>query len=206
MGLTFSVSPHFMSMLSRSVVSDSLWLHGLHHTRLLCPWESPGKYTGVGWHSLLQRIFPTQGSNLGFLHCRQILYHLSHQGTPLNVFQRNEIFQVEKTWRGLCGQNKKGTNNIKRSQRRQTRPQISFKGVGGKYDWDWIAFHIVLDHVVRGERYDDADWKPVNYLWGYFTCPFERRVAWTGLTMQGMKLITFRVSLVAQSVKNSFAM
>ena len=37
---------------------------------------------GVGFHSLLQGIFPTQGSNLGLLHCRQILYHLSHQGSP----------------------------------------------------------------------------------------------------------------------------
>ena len=43
--------------------------------------DSPDKNTGVGCHSLLQRIFPTQGSNLGFLHCRQMLYHLSHQGS-----------------------------------------------------------------------------------------------------------------------------
>ena len=50
--------------------------------RLLCPWNSPGKNTGAGCHFLLQRIFPTQGSNLGLLHCRQILYHLSHQGSP----------------------------------------------------------------------------------------------------------------------------
>ena len=48
----------------------------------LCPLHSPGKNTGVGCHSLFQGIFPTQGSNLGFLHCRQILYHLSHQGSP----------------------------------------------------------------------------------------------------------------------------
>ena len=39
--------------------------------------DSPGKNTGVGCHSLLQGIFPTQGSNLGLLHCMQILYHLS---------------------------------------------------------------------------------------------------------------------------------
>ena len=47
--------------------------------------EPPGKpkNTGVGCHSLLQGIFPTQGSNLGLLHCRQILYFLSHQGSPL---------------------------------------------------------------------------------------------------------------------------
>ena len=35
--------------------------------------------TGVGWHSLLQDIFKTQGSNPGLLHCRQILYHLSQR-------------------------------------------------------------------------------------------------------------------------------
>ena len=49
-------------------------------TRLLCPWDFLGKSTGVGCHFLLQRIFPTQGSNPGLLHCRQTLYHLSHQG------------------------------------------------------------------------------------------------------------------------------
>ena len=52
-------------------------------TRLLCPWDPPGKNTGVSCHFLLQRIFPTQGSNPGLLHCRQSLYHLSHQGSPL---------------------------------------------------------------------------------------------------------------------------
>ena len=42
---------------------------------------SPGKNTGGDCHSLLQGIFPTQGSNLGLLHCRQILYRLIHQGS-----------------------------------------------------------------------------------------------------------------------------
>ena len=41
---------------------------------------SPSKNTGLGCHDLLQGIFPTQESNLGLPHCRQILYHLSHQG------------------------------------------------------------------------------------------------------------------------------
>ena len=45
--------------------------------------NSPGKNTGVGCHALLYGIFPTQGSNTGLVHCRQILYHLSHQGSPL---------------------------------------------------------------------------------------------------------------------------
>ena len=51
-------------------------------TRLLCPWDSPGKNTGVGCHALLQRIFPTQGSNPGLLHCRQILSHMSCKEVP----------------------------------------------------------------------------------------------------------------------------
>ena len=80
---------------SRSVVSDSLRPHESQHARprcpsptqapiisdsvqphrlwLLCPWDSPGKDTGVGCHSPLQR-FPIQGLNSGLLHCRQILY------------------------------------------------------------------------------------------------------------------------------------
>ena len=63
--------------LAVSVRSDSLQPYGLWPDRLLCPWDSPGKNTGVGCHALLQGIFPTQGSNLyrlWFLHCRQILY------------------------------------------------------------------------------------------------------------------------------------
>ena len=62
-------------------MSDSLPPQGLQSARLLCPWNSPGKNTGVGCHSLLQGIFLTQGLNAGLLHCKQILYHLSHQGS-----------------------------------------------------------------------------------------------------------------------------
>ena len=58
-------------------MSDSVRPHGLQPTRLLHPWDSPGKNTGVGCHALLQRIFPTQESNPGLPHSRQILYHLS---------------------------------------------------------------------------------------------------------------------------------
>ena len=58
---------------SRSVLSDSLRPRGLQPTRLLCPWDSPGKNTGVGGHFLLQGIFPTQGSNQGLPQCRQTL-------------------------------------------------------------------------------------------------------------------------------------
>ena len=57
--------------------------HGLEPARLLCPRDFPGKNTGVGSHSLLQGIFPTQGLNLGLLRWKQILYYLSHQGSLL---------------------------------------------------------------------------------------------------------------------------
>ena len=68
--------------VSCSAVSDSLWPHGLELTSLLCPWNSPGKNTGVGCHSLLQGILLIQRSNPVLLHCRQILYHLSHRRRP----------------------------------------------------------------------------------------------------------------------------
>ena len=70
---------------------DPMWL--------LCPWDFPGKNTRVGWYFLFQGIFPTQGWNLGLLHCSQILYHLSHQGSPCkepNVFAQNStVLQVQ---------------------------------------------------------------------------------------------------------------
>ena len=66
--------------VSCSAMSNSLQPHGLQPASLLCSWDSAGKNTGVGRHSLFQGISPTQGLNLGLLHCGQILYHLSHQG------------------------------------------------------------------------------------------------------------------------------
>ena len=57
-----------------SVVSDSLWPH-----RLYSSWNSPSQNIGVSSLSLLQGIFPTQGLNPGLLHCRRILYQLSHK-------------------------------------------------------------------------------------------------------------------------------
>ena len=51
----------------------------------LCPWNSPGKNTGVCFHALLQGIFPTPGSDPGLPNCRRILYRLNHQGSPYGV-------------------------------------------------------------------------------------------------------------------------
>ena len=69
-------------------MSNSFWPHGLYSP------YSPGQNTGVGNLSLLQVIFPTQGSNPGLLHCRQILYQLSYQGSPMtnldNIFKSRD--------------------------------------------------------------------------------------------------------------------
>jgi len=62
---------------SHAAVSASFWPHVVYS-----PWDSPGQNTGVGSLSLLQGIFPDQGSNPGLPHCRQILYQLSNKGNP----------------------------------------------------------------------------------------------------------------------------
>ena len=67
-------------MLSHSVMSDSLQSHRLYPIRFLCPWDSPGKNTGVGCHALLQGIFPTQISNAWLLH----LLHWQEEPLTLN--------------------------------------------------------------------------------------------------------------------------
>ena len=61
-------------MRAKSLQSCRFFETPLYPTRPLCPWESPGKNTGVGCHFLLAGISPTQGSTLCLLHCRQILH------------------------------------------------------------------------------------------------------------------------------------
>ena len=71
---------HFVQLSineSCSIVSNYLQPYGLYS-----PWNFPGQNTGVASLSLLQRVFSTQGLNPGIPHCRQILYQLSHKGSP----------------------------------------------------------------------------------------------------------------------------
>ena len=68
-----------LKVVSLSVASDSWQSHEQQPTRFLCPWNSPGQNPRVGCHSLLQGIFLTQEWNPCLLHCRKILYQLSHQ-------------------------------------------------------------------------------------------------------------------------------
>ena len=73
-------------------------------TKLLHPWDFQGKSTGVGCHFLLQRIFPTQGSNPGLLHCRQTIYCLSQQGSPwINPTHPSLILNITSLKRHFLG-------------------------------------------------------------------------------------------------------
>ena len=65
-------------------MSNPVQPYGLQPARLLCPWDSLGKNTGVGHHALLQRIFLTLGSNLHLLHWQADSLPLSHLGSPYN--------------------------------------------------------------------------------------------------------------------------
>ena len=76
--------PQDMCVLAKSLQSClTLRPHGLQPSRVLCPWDFPGKNTGVGCHALLQGIFQTQKSNPN-LSCigRHVLYHQRHLGSP----------------------------------------------------------------------------------------------------------------------------
>ena len=74
-------------------MSNSLELHGLYS-----PWNSPGQNTGVRSLPLLEGIFPTQGLNPGFLHCRQILFQLSHKRSPRILAWVSYPFSSRSSW------------------------------------------------------------------------------------------------------------
>ena len=70
--------------------------------QLLCPWDFPGKNTGVGCYFLLQGIFQTQASNQSLLHCRQILYHPSHQRRLKAGISSVQFNSVTQSYPTLC--------------------------------------------------------------------------------------------------------
>ena len=83
-----SKTPVLNLIVTGSVMSNS-GTPGTVACWLFCPWDSPGQNTGVGSHSLLRGIFRTQRLKRGLLHCRQILYHLNHQGSHLSYMLKS---------------------------------------------------------------------------------------------------------------------
>ena len=80
--------------------------------QLLCPWNYLGKNTGVGSHSLLQGVFPTQGLNSGLLYCRQTLYHLSHQGSPEFSLKTYKFLATIFSWPLTKGRFRRKKENV----------------------------------------------------------------------------------------------
>ena len=92
-----------MCLLSHSVMSDPWRPYELQPTRVLCPWDFPGKNTGLGSYSILQGIFLSQGSNLCLLHYRQFFFclnHLSQQGSPYCPSKMKKLShpRLRKSW------------------------------------------------------------------------------------------------------------
>ena len=113
--------------------------------------DSPGKNTGVGCHALLQGIFPTQGLNPSLPHCRQILYLLSHQGSPCRskcghiTFLESES-EVAQTCPTLC------------DPMDCSLPGSSVHGIFQAIVLEWIAISFS-----RGSS-QPRDWTPVSRI------------------------------------------
>ena len=85
-------------VLSHSFMTDSLWPQDCSPPGPSVHGDSPGKNTGVCCHALLQGIFLNQGSNPGLLHCRWVLYQLSHQ----NFHEECERKELSKSLNAWC--------------------------------------------------------------------------------------------------------
>ena len=105
---------HACCMLSCSVVSDSMWPHGLQPTRLLCPWDFPGKSTRVGYHALFEGIFPTQGWNTHLsclLHWQAGSLPQAPPGKPLRYMcGQHRILSLHRLWENQ-GRNNSNSDN-----------------------------------------------------------------------------------------------
>ena len=139
---------------SCSVVSDSLRPHGLYS-----PWNSPGKNTGVGSLSLLQEIFPTQGSNPVLPHCRWILYQLSHKGSPRILEWVHYPFSSRSSWprnqtRVPCILTNWAIREAQAPQRGQNLDKKGGMGweVGGRFKRERTYVHLWLIHVAVWQK------------------------------------------------------
>ena len=105
--------PHFIWIITHSY---SLMSNSTKSTGFLCPWNSRSKNTGVSGHSLLQGIFLMQGSNLAFLHCRQILNHWAsreaHQDYRFSSVQLlSRVWLFATPWTAACQASLSFTNS-----------------------------------------------------------------------------------------------
>ena len=137
-------------VFSHSVMSNSLWPHGLQPTRFLYPWDFPGKNIGVGCHFLLQGNFSTQGSNLYLLcllYCRQIFYHWATGSQQSGKFIKRWEYQttLSASWE-ICTQVKK--QQLKPDMEQQTGSKL-WQGYA-----EYIMWNARLDDSQAGIKID----------------------------------------------------
>ena len=134
-----------------------LQLHGLWFARLLSPWISLGKITGVGSHSLLQGIFPSKGSNLDLLHCRWILYHLTTREGTVNDGHWGEGMSLSRMG-GSCDVNPGGAELKLEFLRRQLLSQGKASGDGPGWNIPPPKFIYLLTMAIRRTISIQASW------------------------------------------------
>ena len=131
---------HACCMLSCSVVSDSMWPHGLQPTRLLCPWDFPGKSTRVGYHALFEGIFPTQGWNTHLsclLHWQAGSLPQAPPGKPLRYMcGQHRILSLHRLWENQ-GRNNSNSDN---------KPRVFCKRLRGE----------LCDEILKQDATDQA--------------------------------------------------
>ena len=141
---------------THSVMSNSLPPHGLYSPR-----NSPGQNTGVGSLSLLQGIFPTQGSNPGLLHCRQIHYQLSHNGSPRIlewvVYPFSSRSSWPKDWTGVsCITSRFFTSlAIREAQRTTTRSKNMDESCIHNIKWKKPNTRLYIDSISKAQSQEN---------------------------------------------------
>ena len=106
---------------------------GLQLTRILCPWDFPGKNTGVCCHFLLQGVFLTQREKSRFLHWQADYLPLTHEGNPVeyySVIKMNKIVSLLERWMDL-----ESVILRRKSEREKQRLKINV------YIWDREEWH-----------------------------------------------------------------
>ena len=124
-------------------------------SRLLGPWDCPGKNTGVGCHALLQGIFPTQGLNVGLLHCRRIVDRLSRRKPHLAVCDPIKRMRVKRPqqWeaRGWRSIRERGFTGAQ-LQSWPAAPRMDSKPRHARTWWWWSSDEMVVPTVPSGRH------------------------------------------------------
>ena len=178
--------PRVLLLFSRSVVSDSLWPHGLYG-----PWNSPGQNTGVSSSSLLQVIFPTQGLNPGLLHCRQTLYPLSHQGL-LHYKIHSKYFIISIYYKIHSNYSDNRLESIQTTLCDPMDCSLPGSSVHGTFQarvLEWVAISFY-----RGSS-QPRDWTPVSHIAGRCFIIWATREALCILKQRSIKNVIYEVVL-----------